>query len=434
MLALTGATVVEAWAPGAELRPGVNVLVDGGRVAAVDGGAVPDGARVIDCTGCLVAPGLVCGHAQATAVLSRGMPGPPDPAASYQELLEKVWWRFERALDAQAIEAAGLAFAIEALLAGTTTVIDQLAAPCSVDGSLSILAEAFGRAGLRAALSYAVTDRHGADGRRAGLRESERFLRRCQEQGLSSPLRALSGAHAGFTLGRDGLEACAELARRYATGVHVQVAEDAVDRVHDGMPIVRRLEETGLLGPRTVIAHAVHVDEAGAGALRRSRCFIAHTARGNMASSVGYARPRRFGERVVLGTGVHPADLFAEAEAAYLRLREHDVDASPDDVTSWLGRGAELTSELWGDRIGSVVPGAVADLVVLDYRAPTPVHRRNLGGHVVSGLGRAHVRDVLVAGRPVVRNREVLGVDAGAALAFARSEAERIWKTVDHLG
>ncbi len=432
MIALTGGTVVESWA-GGDVRPDTTVLVDDSGIVALGRGVPPQGAEIIDCEGCLVAPGLVCAHTHAYHALARGMPGPADPTTSFQEILEKIWWRLDRALDPAAITSSGTMSAVEALLSGTTTIFDHHSSPSSIDGSLGLLADAFGRAGLRAALCYEVTDRHGRPGRDAGLRESERFLRKLAEPGAPALLRGLVGAHAGFTLTSESLEACADLARRLGTGVHLSVAEDHVDREHDGQPIVQRLDELGVLTERTLVAHAVHVDEVGAGALRRRRCFVAHNPRSNMNHGVGYARPRRFGERLVLGTAGIGADLFEEARFAYYRLREHDVDASPDDVLAWVARGAELASEVWEQRIGTIEPGAAADLVVLDYRAPTPVTRRNLAGHFLFGLCASHVRDVVVGGRAAVRDRQVLGVAVPDAYTAARAAAESLWSRMDAL-
>ena len=432
MIALTGGTVVESWA-GGDVRPDTTVLVDDSGIVALGARVPPQGAQIIDCEGCLVAPGLVCAHTHAYHALARGMPGPADPTTSFQEILEKIWWRLDRTLDPASISSSGRVTAIEALLSGTTTIFDHHASPSSIDGSLGLLAAAFGQAGLRAALCYEVTDRHGRPGRDAGLRESERFLRKLAEPGASTLLRGMVGAHAGFTLTAEALEACADLARRLGTGVHLSVAEDPLDREHDDQPIVQRLDALGVLSERAVVAHAVHVDEVGAGLLRRRRCFVAHCPRSNMNHGVGYARPRRLGERLVLGSAGIGADLFEEARFAYFRLREHDVDASPDDVLVWVARGAELASELWEQRIGDIEPGAAADLIVLDYRAPTPVTRRNLAAHFLFGLSATQVRDVVVGGRAVVRDRQVLGVDAAEAFAHARADAESLWKRLDAL-
>ncbi len=432
MIALTGGTVVESWS-GGDVRPDTTVLVDDTGIVALGGGVPPQGAEIIDCEGCLVAPGLVCAHTHAYHALALGMPGPADPTTSFQEILERIWWRLDRALDPASISASGTVAAIDALRSGTTTIFDHHASPSAIDGSLGLLAEAFGQAGLRAALCYEVTDRHGRPGRDAGLRESERFLRKLAEPGAPTLLRGMVGAHAGFTLTAESLEACADLARRLGTGVHLSVAEDQVDREHDGHPIVQRLDELGVLSERALVAHAVHVDEVGAGTLRRRRCFVAHTPRANMNHGVGYARPRRFGDRLALGTAGLDADLFDEARFAYFRLREHDVDASPDDVLVWVARGAELASELWEQRLGVIEPGAAADVIVLDYQAPTPVTRRNLSGHFLFGLGSRHVRDVVVGGKAVVRDREVLGVDAAEAFARARVTAESLWQRLDSL-
>src|SRR5258707_11047048 len=125
MLALTGGTLVE-------LRPRrvrrADLLLDGDRVRAV-GGAIPDGARAIDCAGALVLPGLVCAHTHLYSALARGMPPPSVAPATFSEILERVWWRLDRALDAEAIEVSALVGAVEAARAGATTLFDHHASP-----------------------------------------------------------------------------------------------------------------------------------------------------------------------------------------------------------------------------------------------------------------------------------------------------------------
>ncbi len=74
-----------------------------------------------------------------------------------------------------------------------------------------------------------------------------------------------------------------------------------------------------------------------------------------------------------------------------------------------------------------------ADLVVLDYRPPTPLDRANLAGHLLLGLDRSHVRSTMVAGRFVLRDRRVTNVDEAAVLARARAAATALWERMRRL-
>src|SRR5438132_669032 len=89
--------------------------------------------------------------------------------------------------------------------------------------------------------------------------------------------------------------------------------------------------------------------------------------------------------------------------------------------------GHRLAAALFGLPFGKLDAGAPADLIVLDYRPPTDLQADNLAGHLLFGIDRSHVRSVMVAGRWVMRERELAGVDAAAAFARARAAARDVW-------
>ena len=117
----------------------------------------------------MILPGLVNAHTHLYSALARGMPGPRVPPRSFVEILERVWWRLDRALDAESVYMSGLVGAIEAALSGTTLLIDHHASPSFIRGSLEVLRRALEEVGLRSALCYEVTDRNGAEGRDLGM-------------------------------------------------------------------------------------------------------------------------------------------------------------------------------------------------------------------------------------------------------------------------
>src|SRR6476646_7529677 len=185
----------------------------------------------------LTMPGFVCAHTHLYSALARGMPAPAEPPRNFVEILERIWWRLDRALDAEAVELSALVGAIEAAKSGCTTLVDHHASPGrnggAVDGSLDLVAGAIAEVGLRGLVCYEVTDRIGPDEARAGVRENDRFLARVRRE-PPRLLRAMVGAHAAFTLSDKTAEAVADVANRHRAGVHIHVAEDAIDRNKDG--------------------------------------------------------------------------------------------------------------------------------------------------------------------------------------------------------
>ena len=430
-LVLTGRRVVTSLDP-VELVDG-DVTIEGERIVAVGGDRAGGGGEVtrLDIEGCLVIPGNVCAHHHLYSALARGMPYALEPPHNFVEILRRIWWRLDRALDEDTIRASALVGGAAALLAGTTTVIDHHASPNAIDGSLDVVADALGSLGVRSVLSYEVTDRDGPSRAAEGVRENERFL------GTRRPLaRGHVGAHASFTMSDGTLSACVELADRTGTGLHIHVAEDAADQTDAfarfGRSVVRRLADAGALTERALLAHCIHLDDADAGLIRDAGASVAHNPTSNMNNSVGHAGVDRLGAHVALGTDGIGGDLFAESKAAYFRIRDDDLDRSIGWPLGLLAEGARLAGRLFDEPdLGRIAPGAPADLAVLDYAAPTPLRADNLAGHWLFGIEAGAVRDVIVAGEVVVRDRRLTKVDQDELTSDAVRRAARLWERLE---
>jgi cytosine/adenosine deaminase-related metal-dependent hydrolase len=274
-------------------------------------------------------PGMVCAHHHLYSSLARGMPAPPRQPTRFAEILDQIWWRLDTALDLDIIRASALLGATEALMSGTTAIVDHHESPNAIEGSLDVIADACAEVGVRVVCAYGVTDRHGADGARRGLAENERFVR--------AGGRGLVGVHAAFTCSDDTLAAAAGLAADLGVGVHIHVAEGPEDR-EAGARLMALAADDWLL------VHCVSLDRDLPGR-------IAHNPRSNMNNAVGYARPARRPNTVVLGTDGIGADMLEEFRLAYVAHRADDVLASPDTAWSWLEAGYELVPEARDDKV-----------------------------------------------------------------------------------
>ena len=287
--------------------------------------------------------GLVCAHHHLYSALARGMPSPPAVPTTFIGILENVWWRLDAALDLDIIYWSAALGAAEALLNGTTAIIDHHESPSAIEGSLDAVKEACDMVGVRTNLCYGVTDRwnDGAmsprvdpsatmtDGARRGLRENERFIR--------AGGRGMVGVHAAFTCGDETLEAAAGLAGDLGVGVHIHVAEG-----FDDAGAGERLED--LARDNWLLVHCVNLD-------RHLPGTVAHNPRSNMNNAVGYARPAALPNDVVLGTDGIGADMLEEARLAHARLRESDVTATPETAWSWLANGERFFPEVVNDEV-----------------------------------------------------------------------------------
>jgi putative selenium metabolism protein SsnA len=386
--------------------------------------------EVLELDGCLVMPGFVNAHTHLYSALARGMPGPAAPPRHFREILERVWWRLDRALDEETVALSAAAGAIEAALSGTTFLVDHHSSPGFIRGSLGTIKRAVESVGLRSVLCYEVTDRNGTAGRDAGLEENVAFQR--DEQ---TPLtRGMIGAHASFTLSGESLDRLSTAVRETGSSIHVHVAEDRADvedaRERYQSSVAARLERHGLLGARALFAHCVHLSPEEIQDIHIKGAWIAHNPRSNMNNAVGTA-PVSAMRRAALGTDGMDEDLLAEARAAFLKMREAGHEEAYGVTLELLAGGHRLAAALFGLPFGKLDAGGPADLVVLDYAPPTPLSAENLAGHLVFGLDRSHVRTVMVAGRIVVSDRRIVSLDARAILARARQAAPALWARME---
>jgi cytosine/adenosine deaminase-related metal-dependent hydrolase len=331
-------------------------------------------------------PGMVCAHHHLYATLARGMPPPPRTPTDFGGILELIWWRLDRALDLRMLRWSALLGALEALEQGTTTIVDHHESPDAIEGSLSVIAEACAEVGVRVVCAYGVTDRHGPDGARRGLEENRRFV--------AGGGRGMVGVHAAFTCSDETLDAAAGLASDLGVGVHIHVCEGSQDA-----DAPHRL--ASLTRDDWLLAHGVHLPtDAGLAGT------IAHNPRSNLHNGVGYARPIRFPNPVVLGSDGIGAAMLDEFRIAYLCHRSDDVTAAPTVAWSWLEAGRAL------------VPESADDEVTWSYGPMDP-------WHLAFTPGVRPLR-VVVDGEVVLDEAGPTRVDADEIRAKAREQARRL--------
>jgi putative selenium metabolism protein SsnA len=400
-----------------------------GRIVEV-GPALASNQPRVDCARCLVVPGLVCAHHHLYSSLARGMPYQLDSPSDFLQILRRVWWRLDRALDQEAVWASAIVGGAVAVLCGTTTIIDHHASPNSVEGSLDTIRSALDLLGARSVLCYEVTDRDGPDIALAGLEENRRFLE------AEWPLaRGMVGAHASFTLSEETLAACADLARSADAGLHVHVAEDAADQrdamARFGKRVVDRLADAEALDERALLAHCIHLDEGELRTIRASGATVVHNPTSNMNNGVGHA-PVGLLAALALGTDGTGGDMFAEGRSAYWRAREDDLTVSPQWVLDLQAGSARVAGQAFGEPLlGTLQKDAPADLLVLEYDPPTPLDEGNLPGHWVHAMTSRHVRDVMVGGEWAVSQRQLARADAKELTARCNDAARRLWERME---
>jgi cytosine/adenosine deaminase-related metal-dependent hydrolase len=354
----------------------------------------------------------VAGHVNAhthlySALAAFGLPAPAPAPANFVEILERFWWKLDRAIDFDDLAAGARLYVAEALLAGTTTLIDHHESPSCIDGALDVLADSCDALGIRAVLCYGATERNGGRWEAsAGLAECARFVR----SNRRPHVRGLVGLHASFTASNDTLHEAATLCAELGVPAHVHVAEGAADvadarkRGYTG-PLERMLE-LGALPPGSILAHGVQLDEAQVVNAERDGCWFVQNPRSNEGNQVGYPAALWASGHVALGTDGYPADMRVEFAALERLAAAHpDLErADPGMLRARLDDGVRLAATFFGPD---------------DHPAGDRVERDG-------AQPGAAVRHVTVGGRRVVEDGRLVRDDLEAIRARAREAAGRL--------
>ena len=374
--------------------------------------------NILDCRQRLVTRAFGCGHHHVYSALARGMPAPAKIPHNFSEILQYIWWHLDKSLTTEMIEASALVSALYCAKNGVTFVIDHHASPFAIDGSLETIARAFDRVGLSHLLCYEISDRDGDGPKEKGLQETDSFL--------SSGRQGHVGLHASFTVGDDLLRQAVDLARKHNTGLHVHVAEDAVDQEscmkHYNKRVVERYADAGALElSKSIFSHCIHLNEREKQLLRESDIYVVQNTESNLNNNVGVTNYRELGENIILGTDGMHSDMLRSAKAAFLTGQAME-SLGMDTVYSRFRKVHDYIRENGFSGDGE------NNLVILDYDSPTDIHASNFLGHFVYGIDARHVDSVIAGGKLIVENRRLLTVAEDEILAFSREMGRKLWE------
>jgi len=404
----------------------------------------PDEER-LDAQGQYVMPGNICAHTHFYGAFSRGMGIPGDPPANFTQILEKLWWHLDKALDEDGVRYSALVCLVDAIKHGTTTLIDHHASPNAIEGSLDVVADAVNKAGLRASLCYEVTDRDGPEKAEAGLQENLRFIQRIQQRKPGdSNLRAHFGLHASLTLSDETLKRAVALCPE-GVGFHIHAAEGVADQEDSleksGLRVVHRLDQLEILRPESILAHGVHLDESEMDRLAESQSWLTHQPRSNMNNAVGVAPVEKMlekGIRLGLGNDGFSNTMWLEWKEAYLLHKIAHLD--PQRMGGYtvkqmaVDHNAELVSKLFdGLPVGEISEGAAADLIFVDYHPFTPLSPGNLPWHILFGFQESMITATIVGGKPLMYRRELLTLDEAQIATEALQVSKATWQRYESI-
>ena len=417
------------------ILPQGEILIEGSKISAVGASVkVPVGAKVVDAQGMVAMPGLINAHHHFYSSFARGFAPPGEPARNFVEILQRMWWKLDLALDPEAVRYSSLVALLEAIHTGCTTVIDHHASPSCTDGSLDIMEETFRQAGLSGCLCYETSDRNvPAD----GVAENTRFIKKTQAA-KDGQVTALFGLHAQMTLSDATLEATARVCTETKAGVHIHVAEDLSDETDciakHGSRIIQRLHKFGLTGKNSLFIHGIHLDDSEMDLIAQTGTMMVHNPESNMNNAVGTQKMLALLKKGILlglGTDGMTSHMISAARVAHLLQRATLADprvAFCEACDMLLSKNAQICARCFPDPRGQLAPGQLADVAIFDYVPTTPLEPGRFLGHLLYGLNYARVHTTIARGRVLMRDSKILTLDEKEICAKARESASGVWK------
>lgn len=418
-----------------------SVAIEEGRVTEV--GKTLDiqrkhtGAEVLDASGRIVMPGIVCSHSHLYGMLLRGASLKITPPSDFTQILQRVWWPVDEAMTFEDAHASALIASVEFAKSGVTTFADTYSGPNSISGVLDHIARAVEEVGIRGFVAFEATERHSKKEGAKGVQENVRFVEKIRTK-PESKAKPLFSIHASFTVSDDLIKEVKTLASKYHVPITIHASEGLGDVHHNlenySKRTVERLRDVGLLGPNVILAHCVNLDDNEIDILAQTKTGVAHNPMSNMLNAVGVAPILRMIEKGVnigLGNDGYIFDMFENMRAAFLLHRVYHRNPNAIDPYTILEMATINGARLYGmeKEIGSIEAGKRADIIIIKPSIlPTPLNAESVVGHLINTVDGDDVEQVLVGGEPIVKNKQLTTIDEEKAQSTSQTAAAKLWE------
>jgi 5-methylthioadenosine/S-adenosylhomocysteine deaminase len=434
-LLLRGGTVVTMNGRREVLR--ADVRVDGDTITQIGKDLkAAAGDEVLDVAGHLVIPGLIQVHTHLCQTLFRGF---ADDLQLLDWLQQRIW-PMESGHSPESLKASSCLGLLEMQLLGTTTILDM-----GTVKHTDVVFETAAESGMRFVGGKCLMDLKSASGplyepTADALRETDRLIR--EWTGRSPLIEYALCPRFVISCTEKLLKTCADLQREHDLYIHTHASESkeeiAVVKKRSGKNNVDYLDHLGLLGPKTVIVHGVHLTKRELKRMIATGTKLVHCPSSNLKLASGIApifEYRQAGLKMGLGSDGAPCnntmDPFLEMRlAALLQKPRYGPEAMPAREALYLATkgGAEVLGK--ADKLGSIETGKHADLVVVDVSHPSVATVENPYSALVYSCSGRDVRHVVVNGRVVVRDRRHWKWSAGDVTAEANAQRKRLFSRI----
>ena len=398
----------------------------------------PD-AKVIDAKGGVIMPAFINAHTHIYSALARGLAIVGNNPTNFYEVLDGTWWAIDRKLTLAGTKASADALYLDCIKQGVTTIFDHHASYCEIPGSLFKIAESAREFGIRSCLCYEVSDRDGEEKCLQAIQENADFITYCEKE-QDPMLKAMFGGHALFTISDKTFDRMVA-ANNGRTGYHIHVSEgmnDVYDSLQNyGRRPVQRLQDHGILGPKTILGHCIHVNSAEIEIIKSTDTMVVNNPESNMGNAVGICPVLPLYKNGILlgmGTDAYTNDMLESLKVALCAQRQNAClpNVAWCEVTDMLFKNnAKIGAKYFPDELGVLKAGAAADVIVMDYKPFTPFSDANIDGHMIFGMTGRQCQTTIANGKLLMKDRELIGIDEEAENAHILEEAKKLWRALD---
>ncbi len=383
--------------------------------------------EVIDAAGGLVLPGLINGHTHAAMTLFRGLADD----LPLMEWLNHYIFPVESRMDGDFVSTGSLLACAEMILSGTTTFCDMYL----FEEEVALAAR---KAGMRCIVGEVLYDfdspNYGSV--KEGLQYTEELIRSWKDDPLVS---IAVEPHSVFTCGPDLLTAANELAVKHGVPLIIHVAETLAEvrevKEKYGRAPFHHLDSLGLMGPRLVADHCVHVGPEEMALIHKRGVSVIHNPESNMKLASGVAPiPEMLNMGINVGLGTdgcasnNNLDLFTEMDMAAKLHKVQTMDTTVMDALTVLRMATIECARALGleKEVGSLEKGKKADIIILGLNKPhlTPLY--NPYSHAVYAARGNDVTHTIINGRMVMKERRLMTLDLQEIFGMVNVQAARV--------
>lgn len=397
-------------------------------------------AEFIDAKGMVIMPAFINAHSHIYSGLARSLSIKGHNPTNFFEVLDGMWWNIDRHLTLEDTRRSAYTTYIDSIKTGCTTVFDHHASYCEIEGSLFAIEEVAKELGVRTCLCYEVSDRDGEAKCDAAIQENADFIAHCEKE-QDPMVKAMFGGHALFTISDRTFEKMVK-ANDGRTGFHIHVAEGMND-VYDslqkyGTRSVNRLLNQGILGPKTLLGHCIHVNPAEMDIIKETGTMVVNNPESNMGNAVGCSPILQMIQKGILvgmGTDAYTFDMLESLKVALIIQRHHAClpNVAWCEVTDMLFKNnREICAKYFPDPLGILKAGAAADVIVMDYKPFTPFSGDNIDGHMIFGMTGRQCETTMCNGRLLMKDRQLIGIDEEAVNARTLEVSKKLWGRLNH--